>query len=57
MAGKTFSDTKDIASILLSIKENYVEFNAGLLSQQKSRGIQNLTALINEYIESNNIKV
>jgi hypothetical protein len=55
--GMTFSDTKDIASILLSIKENFVDFNAGLLSQQQSRGIQNITTLINEYIESNNIKV
>ncbi|MDD5460856.1 MAG: hypothetical protein PHG00_04370 [Methylococcales bacterium] len=50
--GITFSELGHIAPILLYIKENYESFKVGFLSQQKSRSMQNITALIDSYIES-----
>ncbi len=52
LAGVTFSDMSDIAAILLYVKENQDEFKAGLLYQQKNRNIQNITALLDSYVES-----
>lgn len=52
LVGMTFTDTSDIAAILLSIKENYDDFKTGFLSQQKNREIQNITTLIDDYISN-----
>lgn len=52
LAGISFSDTTEIESILLNIQNNYSEFEDGLLSQQRHRGLQNITLLLEKYVES-----
>jgi hypothetical protein len=51
-AGISFSSEEDIESILLAIKDGYDEFERGLLSQQRYRAVENISALLEKYVEA-----